>query len=1171
VVPCKPELLKTTMAHHDIKIACYNARGVMPSCRYIGDLLSRKRVDILCISEHWLFPEMLSFLDSIHIDYTGYGVSCKDLDPIASHRRGKGGVAILFKKSIQHMVTSLDIDDDRICGISVSFCKDIVIKILSVYLPSSNHTNASYSDYIEKLYDLHNEYSMSEDCIFMGDFNAPIYQEGDNHSLTTRSKLLSKFIDDAGLMSLNMSKLDSGPMYTFDPISDHSVTSMIDHILIEQCKSQWVTNCAIIDDLDNTSDHLPIVITLRIRKSLENVLSAPNFHRTLLKWDKLSSDEIALSYSSLVTDKCKDIPKPCINASCEDIDKYYAAIVTCLYNCAKDSIPAKKYKPYLKPFWSSELSELHTSMKSARRIWIDAGQPRDASNAMYQRYKEAKRTFRRAFRAHAHKAELDERDQIEISAEMDQKTFWKHVNSKRKPANKTFELKVNGKVCATSDDILDGWHEHFTSLYQPTESETFNSAFKHHIHDVYEQYVANKTVNVDSLDKAVDIREVVSACRELKLKVAGGFDQLTYEHLKHGGDVLYDHLSYLFSLIICTEHVPPNMKIGLTITLLKQGKKDKTDPNNYRGITLLPVIYKLFEKVTLLRMLPFLNQHGLHFPDPVQGAYQKNLSSINTTFCVKETINYNLERGSKVYVCFLDSVKAFDCVWHEGLFVRLYEAGIKGKLWKTMINAYSNMYNQVLHNNCLSKHIPVKQSTRQGSFWGAWFYLLFINPLINILRQSGIGAKVGDLFCGALFFADDIALLAIDKEGLQSLINICYTFACQWRFTFHPQKTKILVCGESPQQRKRNCEQRVWYVGSEKIREVTTHVHCGVPITSDATTIQLTKQVCRKGRGVMLSLLKAGLGGLNPLTLIRLYQSIVQPSALFGCELWGYMSETERTMLERMQRFCSKIIQQLNRRTRSDICCSLLGLWSAESYIDKAKLSFLRRLAISPGYTLSKSIFLRRLFHCKLSCTKKALGFCPDIIRLLQKYNLQDMFETAFIQHGKFPDNIPWKNNVVFNLKEAEVNMFDTRTANDDDFSRFRAVQCDIHEPNIVWNVARAKPHMLDKCRVVVKYIANPNSAYHILCEYCGVFFTCSLTHLSTQCCSSENIRNEFWDNVTNTFPIEVAAVLYNMDDVQFVNTILGAALPFRLNDIVSEQLLITFINFVYNIDQFIV
>ena len=54
-------------------------------------------------------------------------------------------------------------------------------------------------------------------------------------------------------------------------------------------------------------------------------------------------------------------------------------------------------------------------------------------------------------------------------------------------------------------------------------------------------------------------------------------------------------------------------------------KRGKTDPNNYCGIAVLPVIYELFEKVILLSMPPFLNQHGTYFPDSLQDTYQKNL------------------------------------------------------------------------------------------------------------------------------------------------------------------------------------------------------------------------------------------------------------------------------------------------------------------------------------------------------------------------------------------------------------------------------------------------------------------------------------------------------------------------------------------------------------------
>ena len=80
-------------------------------------------------------------------------------------------------------------------------------------------------------------------------------------------------------------------------------------------------------------------------------------------------------------------------------------------------------------------------------------------------------------------------------------------------------------------------------------------------------------------------------------------------------------------------------------------------------------------------MKNILHDNGTRFPDVLQCAYQKQLSSLNATFNIQETINYNTEHGSKAFVCLMDNTKAFDTVWHAGLFVRLHDLGIKNKLW----------------------------------------------------------------------------------------------------------------------------------------------------------------------------------------------------------------------------------------------------------------------------------------------------------------------------------------------------------------------------------------------------------------------------------------------------------------------------------------------------------
>ena len=225
------------------------------------------------------------------------------------------------------------------------------------------------------------------------------------------------------------------------------------------------------------------------------------------------------------------------------------------------------------------------------------------------------------------------------------------------------------------------------------------------------------------------------------------------------------------------------------------------------------------------------------------------------------------------------------------------------------------------------------QSTRQGSFWGAHLFLFYVNPLIKLFREANLGARIGNIFCGAVFHADDIALLAVQKVTLQRMMDMCYKFNCEWRPNLHPKKMKIMVFGETRYYALTNSVTRIWKLGDKIIEEVKNHFHCGIKLTTDKTTVNITKDLCRKGRGIMLSLQHCGIGKLLPLTLVKLYKAIVLPSALFGCELWTNVSDTEYKMLEKMQRFCAKYIQNLGRSTRSDMCVPMLGLMSLFKHI----------------------------------------------------------------------------------------------------------------------------------------------------------------------------------------------------------------------------------------------
>ncbi len=101
--------------------------------------------------------------------------------------------------------------------------------------------------------------------------------------------------------------------------------------------------------------------------------------------------------------------------------------------------------------------------------------------------------------------------------------------------------------------------------------------------------------------------------------------------------------------------------------------------------------------------------------------------------------------------------------------------------------------------------------------------------------------------------------------------------------------------------------------------------------------------------------------GLHPITSKKIYERLVIPRGLYGCELWNDLNTNELLFLERSHRYCVKLLQGLPRRTNTDVCNSLIGIHSLESVIDRNKLRFFGQLCMLPGTKLVKIVFLNRL------------------------------------------------------------------------------------------------------------------------------------------------------------------------------------------------------------------
>jgi hypothetical protein len=125
-------------------------------------------------------------------------------------------------------------------------------------------------------------------------------------------------------------------------------------------------------------------------------------------------------------------------------------------------------------------------------------------------------------------------------------------------------------------------------------------------------------------------------------------------------------------------------KVGKVISIYKGKNKDKSNPTNYRGITLTSIISKLFEKVILSRTENELIEKRIPFPHPLQFGLRNDHGVIPACYVLKEAIGYYVSRGSPVFCTFLDNEKAFDRIWHNDLLFKLNTLGIDNRIWKVL-------------------------------------------------------------------------------------------------------------------------------------------------------------------------------------------------------------------------------------------------------------------------------------------------------------------------------------------------------------------------------------------------------------------------------------------------------------------------------------------------------
>ena len=300
------------------------------------------------------------------------------------------------------------------------------------------------------------------------------------------------------------------------------------------------------------------------------------------------------------------------------------------------------------------------------------------------------------------------------------------------------------------------------------------------------------------LNSAFTEEEILLCVKELKNGKACGIDQILNEFIKSTFDRMKHIYVDLFNRILSEGQIPEAWTIGMIVPIYKN-KGDKGDFNNYRGITILSCLGKLFTSVINARLNKFADESSLISEN--QTGFRKNYSTMDHIFLLKNVIDLFVKNDKqKLYCAFVDYKKAFDTVWRSALWHKLLNNGITSKLYNVIVNMYSNIKSCVSQNGQLSEYFVSVNGVRQGENLSPFLFALFINDIEEFLIQYGCepihatGADVQTfLKLLVIMYADDTVLFADSKENLQNCLNGLNSYCNKWKLQVNAEKTKVLI------------------------------------------------------------------------------------------------------------------------------------------------------------------------------------------------------------------------------------------------------------------------------------------------------------------------------------------------------------------------------------------
>ena len=789
-------------------------------------VVDQYNVKIVCITETHLNSE----INDCEVRLENFRIYRND----RNNGKNGGGSCIFVHKSINaEFINNFKAPDT--VGIDLKI-NNYCLKLLSVY--RSQNLDISEQNVLLSQIDNLN-IKPDEDLLIFGDFNLPdvnwdsfvvnCNENTCNNNLILQRQYLDVF-STKGLSCL----LDNGTITRRKMVGNILQESQLDQVL--SSNEDIVLSAKTVSPIGK-SDHLGVLVDIKLKNNIEYIQmqkqnwskfssAAIEFLGDNINWDysssQLSSDEMWGELSSKLSSISDHAPKVKLKST-----KNGDIISKVPWDCTILKRKRKEKDLAWKVFEDSPLSE---------NLNFALGKQGEYDKKQTEKIVEYEKKI-----VHVIKSKP--------------KIFYSYLNSKRKIKESVSALKNSlGKLSSSPEQAASLLASFFASTFTnepmgPLEEKC---------------YKTSETLLGDLFISNEAVKKTLLKLNQSKSMGPDGIPPRLLATLAKN-DHFVEAVTSLFKLCYSSKKMPSVWKSANVTALHKKGSK--TDPTNYRPISLTCIICKVYE--TIIRAHIF--EHVSRQISTKQHAFMPAKSCLSNLLESIDIINDMLAHGEPVDIFYLDFQKAFDTVPHFRLIEKLKSYGICGSLLDVIEDFLSNRTFKVMVGNACSENHEVLSGIPQGSVLGPLLFVLYINDLPdNILNHVSL-------------FADDLKMYgpSSKKDDLQTDLDELAAWQDTWLLRFNTTDGKCKVMHVGPQ----NAENK-YYLDGMELPEIESEKDLGVLVSQNWKWENHINSFVKKATSLSAWVLRSVISR-SLQVMLQIYKTFLRPHLEYCAQLWS--------------------------------------------------------------------------------------------------------------------------------------------------------------------------------------------------------------------------------------------------------------------------------------------